>query len=333
MNKTNENVQVKDLPVKKYATQVLADEKERQRKEEVAEVFHSVNKTLQQVGIQPHNTNNLILPEPTENSVDSYFKQISTNYLVTAKGVYLCCRDLAIAERNLAPIAYEQLERSLVDELQLADGTLSKWLTVGKSKQLLELYLKEKMPHAWTTQYEIAKFARLEGNQDKFKAIEGDITATTTKAAFDALVGIVPKDKEKESEDDKVPNFSFTFESPLEVIKIAFERKNADANIIRFLEKELKKVITQANALAKTTGYILGNDIGDCAVEMSVRTGSIDNLDNKFLSYIAKRNATNKGAITGPVFESIEKNRKSYADFMDVCSGRSNKVDVEKVSA
>ena len=258
---------------------------------------YSKNRTLLDVGVQPFNTNSLVKGEVQVNQVDSYFKQITNNFFVASQGVYLCARDLAQAKKELQPLAYEQLERSLYAELRLSEGTLSKWITVGKNDCLFDLYKEQRLPYAWTTNYMLAQWmTKDDSNLAKFKAIASDIEASSTAEEINNLIGETTKVLPPAFEPYK------TLTTSMDFIKVAFEKKTTDANVMRFLQKEIGDVVDRANVLHEELNYHFSKEKDNSVkpkVAMTTKVGAIETADTAYITRMTALDKSNAQNLKG----------------------------------
>ena len=212
---------------------------------------------------------------PSGMTVEARFNQIANNFTVGKKAIYLVCRDLFKSQQELGDPDYEQLIIKLESKFgeQLSRSTAYKFESIGRSHLCAELFMRNKLPLAWTTQYEIAH----RDNQTKImpedKVLLKEMVSekSTMKEVLDVIDAdweVVEDDKNKK---DPVPTYAYKeLIKPVAFIQIAVDKDGADSAVLEMIKKKVQAVIDDYD---KDTfkDYVIDSSYQPCSVEMSVK--------------------------------------------------------------
>ncbi len=215
----------------------------------------------------------IITTEVSEKTIEGYFTQISHNLTIGKKAEFLVRRDLADATKYLMGSQFEELGDLLMGmNEELSKGTLSKWVSIGKSDYCNKLYIENKLPMTWTTQYELSKLSAPEQVKVS-EMISADTTAKEIKQ-------VLNPDAEEDSDSGEVVKAfdDYSIERPTTVFKIGVSTVGADSNKLYKLSTALQKLVDEINDME--TPYTF--DEKDMKVELLTR----NNVRKKDESYI-----------------------------------------------
>ena len=213
-------------------------------------------------------------------NIDNYSKQIKTNILVGVKAIFLVCRDLVEAERNLFTEDFQVLKETL----PLTDGTISKYMTIGKSKLCNQLFQIGKMPDTWTTMYKIASVSE----SDKQKKLLENVNIDTTAEDVDVMIDKAPKNVSP-------PLWNYSLNKPKDFLKISFENNkdfaDVDPNILIAIKNKVSQVVKDITAEMKLENldYIVSNNDKETVVEVVADTTLFGTLTEKVLNHYEKK--------------------------------------------
>ena len=106
----------------------------------------------------------------------AFTHQISANIIAGQMATYYVCRDMAHAKANLEDKTFETMLKNVVAITNFSSSKIRKFLEIGKSTRLKELYKQDKLSNSWTIQYFIAT-CNLE-TWNKFKDKKGKLLIT-----------------------------------------------------------------------------------------------------------------------------------------------------------
>jgi len=209
-------------------------------------------------------------------NVGNFYKQIVNNLVIGAKAVYLVCRDLAHAEKTLSTEDFEILKETL----PLSKPTISKYLSIGKSTTVKELFNLNRLPESWTCMYQISKC-----NDDQKKKIIQNVDIHSTQAFVDQLMG-------KTSVDNKEPTWQFSeLESPKAFLQVAVENDkkvaDIDPNTLKLISKRVEKVISETlkEMSFRNLKYNVSENERPVKVEVAENKTFLNNVEKKVLEY------------------------------------------------
>jgi hypothetical protein len=172
--------------------------------------------------------------EVKDKSVMGFASQILHNFGVGTKAYYFIARDIVTAKDCLTSNEFDELKSLLKNTLSRA--TIDKLFQIGSSDRLKELFDKDIMPLQWTTQYMICSM-----DEKQYNLVKDQIRPDITQREIVEQLGNQNLKGVKAKEFDKL-------ETPKTFLKIAFEKKTADANKIR-------KISTLINQLVQDIMY------------------------------------------------------------------------------
>lgn len=196
----------------------------------------------------------------------AYYNQIENNLVVGAKAVFLVCRDLYEASRELSPNDFELLK----DKVHLSEGTISKYLKIGSSTTCSELFMLNKLPESWTTMYKIAKLK----DNDDIKKIKSKVDLGSTADDIDVFMGVVKQ--------TLAPLYNYVdLENPKDFLRVAYDSThNVDPIALNLLKKEVTNLvydkIDEFNSIQKA--YFLDKEKDE---DVRVEVASNDKLITK----------------------------------------------------
>lgn len=191
----------------------------------------------------------------------NYYQQIENNLIVGAKAIFLICRDLYDASRNLTPNDFELLK----SKVHLSEATISKYMIIGKSTTCRELFQLNKLPESWTTMYKIAKVKEPKDIQN----IKMNVNLGSTAEDIDVFMNVVKK--------TLAPLYEYeNLEKPKDFIRVAYDdNTTVDPNALALLKREVEKVVYQKidefNSQGK--GYFLSKE-EDKPIKVEVATNN-----------------------------------------------------------
>jgi|TARA_B110000858_G_C17769045_1_gene458613 hypothetical protein len=217
-------------------------------------------------------------------NIDNYSKQIKTNILVGVKAIFLVCRDLVEAERNLYTEDFEMLKETL----PLSDATISKYTTIGKSKLCSQLFQIGRMPDSWTTMYKIASVK----DSDKQKKLLEEVNIDTTAEVVDVIIDKAPKGDGGEKEATWIYS---QLDKPKDFLKIAFENNKAfadvDPNTLLLIKNRVQAVVIDSLDEMKidNLNYYVSDKAQDVKVEVVVNETLFEKITDKVLNFFTKK--------------------------------------------
>ena len=217
-------------------------------------------------------------------NIDNYSKQIKTNILVGVKAIFLVCRDLVNAERNLYAEDFEVLKETL----PLSDATMSKYTSIGKSKLCEKLFMIGRMPDSWTTMYKIACVK----DSDKQKKLLDNVNIDTTAETVDVICDKAPK--EDSGENLATWNYSL-LDKPKDFLKIAFENNKAfadvDPNTLILIKKRVQEVVASSldEMQMVNLNYYVSEKAKDIKCEVVVNETLFQKITDKVLTFFEKK--------------------------------------------
>ena len=224
-----------------------------------------------------------------KSNVDNYHLSIKNNYVIGAKAVYLICRDLSEAHKNLPTEDYA----TLIDLLPISESRISKYLTIGGSTYLKEIMLAGKMPDSWTTQYKLASLMSSKNTSEEVKRnIKEMVSVDMTADDIDNVTN--PK-----SDDDKKSRVGtwteYTLDKPKEFLKIAFENNSdfadVDPNTLMLIKNRVEQVVQDSlkEMKMKNLDYYVSKEARDVKVEVLVDENVFIKTTEKIINFIKKK--------------------------------------------
>jgi len=213
-------------------------------------------------------------------NIDNYSKQIKSNILVGVKAIFLVCRDLVEAEKNLFTEDFEVLKQTL----PLSDSTISKYTTIGKSKLCNQLFQIGRMPDSWTTMYKIATVSE----SDKQKKLLDNVNIDTTAEVVDVIL-------EKEAKEANPPIWNYILDRPKDFLKIAFESNkkfaDVDPNTLMLIKNRVEKVVNDSlkEMKMKNLNYYVSDTEKDVKVQVLVDESIFTKTTNAILKFFQKK--------------------------------------------
>jgi hypothetical protein len=212
-------------------------------------------------------------------NVDNYYRQIMNNIVIGAKSIFLVCRDLVDAEKNLPTEEFEILK----DVLPISESTITKYLKVGKSTTCRKLFELNKLPESWTTMYKISKIT---DSKDRQK-IESKVDINTTAKDIDVLMHVMKKELK--------PLWTYTaLDSPRDFLKVAVEGDtkiaDIDSNAMKLIASRVEKVVEDSIKELKNDNlkYNVSEDEKPIVAEVVTNKTFIQNIEDKVLKYFKK---------------------------------------------
>lgn len=211
-----------------------------------------------------------------DETVDGFLNQISNNIMVGIKAVYYVCRDLYHAEKILTEDDFDYLVSLL--KTHYSRATVEKYIAIGKSERLAELYSQGRLPSAWTTQHAIAIMS-----EEDWELIRDIITSDTTMKEINEVLGKV-----------SIPNETWrtsAFDKSTTIGLVNVKSKTEDARLMYQLSDEIRNVVKKFNAkqLAKYETSSNGKDLNDkFEVEFKFDTEFMNKIENKTINFIKK---------------------------------------------
>ena len=86
----------------------------------------------------------------------AFTHQISANIIAGQMATYYVCRDMAHAQANLEEKTFNTMLKNVVAITNFSSSKIRRFLEVGKSTRLKELYEQDKLTNSWTVQYFLA---------------------------------------------------------------------------------------------------------------------------------------------------------------------------------
>ena len=212
-------------------------------------------------------------------NVDNYYRQIMNNIVIGAKSIFLVCRDLVDAEKNLPTEEFEILK----DVLPISESTITKYLKVGKSTTCRKLFELNKLPESWTTMY---KISTIKDNKDRQK-IESNVDISTTAKDVDVFLGVMKKELK--------PLWTYEdLDSPRDFLKIAVEGNtklaDIDSNAMKLIATRVKKVVEDSikEMNPNNLKYNVSKDEKPIVAEVVTNKTFIKKIEDKVLDYFKK---------------------------------------------
>ena len=209
-------------------------------------------------------------------NVDNYYRQIMNNIVIGAKSIFLVCRDLVDAEKNLPTEEFEILK----DVLPISESTIRKYLKVGKSTTCRKLFELNRLPESWTTMY---KISTIKDNKDRQK-IESNVDISTTAKDVDVFLGVMKKELK--------PLWTYEdLDSPRDFLKIAVEGNtklaDIDSNAMKLIATRVKKVVEDSikELNPKNLKYAVSIDEKPIVAEVVTNKTFIKKIEDKVLDY------------------------------------------------
>jgi len=217
-------------------------------------------------------------------NIDNYHKQIKNNFIIGAKAMFLVCRDIAEASRNLATEDYNTLK----DMLPISDATISKYLTIGKSDTCKALFLAGKMPDTWTTAYKMAMCKDKSLQQKLLKNVTVDSTAEDVGMLLD-------NGKGRKGATPSIWKTENKLESPKDFLRILVEGNSKvadiDPNTLLLIQKRVEQVVNDSLKEMKINDlpYYVSQKALDVKIQVIVDKGLIKNATMKVLNFFKKK--------------------------------------------
>jgi hypothetical protein len=219
-------------------------------------------------------TDNQILAIKKYN-VENFYKQIMNNLVIGAKSVFLVCRDLSDAQKQLDDGDFEVLKKTL----PLSESTICKYIKVGKSTLCRELFTLNKLPESWTTMYKLSTL-----KDDEKNKVLNKVDIKTTAQDIDIFLGVIKKEL------SPIWNFN-ELESPKVFLQIAVENDSKiadiDPNALKLISKKVQKVISDVliEMNSKTLKYNVSKNEKPFKVEIAENKTFIEKVEEKVMNY------------------------------------------------
>lgn len=219
-------------------------------------------------------TDNQILAIKKYN-VENFYKQIMNNLVIGAKSVFLVCRDLSDAQKQLDDGDFEVLKETL----PISESTICKYIKVGKSTLCRELFTLNRLPESWTTMYKLSTL-----KDDEKNKVFNKVDIKTTAQDIDIFLGVMKKEL------SPIWNFN-ELASPKVFLQIAVENDSKiadiDPNALKLISKKVQKVIsdvlTEMNS--KTLKYNVSKNEKPFKVEIAENKTFIEKVEEKVMNY------------------------------------------------
>ena len=174
-------------------------------------------------------------------NLQNYYSSIFNNILVGVKSIYNVCVELYNAKQNLKD-DFDILK----EVLPLTETTIAKYLKIGESTLLAELYKLNKLPESWTTQYYITYQVTKNGLNTDDNTREAFIKwcsiYTTQKDIFEYFYG----EPQKVSSPWKYEEL----EKPIDFLRVALESDNRlsglEPNTLYYIRERVEEVVRDA---------------------------------------------------------------------------------------
>lgn len=210
-----------------------------------------------------------------KNNVENFYKQIMNNLVIGAKSVFLVCRDLSDAQKQLDDGDFEVLRETL----PISESTICKYIKVGKSTLCRELFTLNKLPESWTTMYKLSTL-----KDDEKNKVFNKVDIKTTAQDIDIFLGVMKKEL------SPIWNFN-ELASPKVFLQIAVENDSKiadiDPNALKLISKKVQKVIsdvlTEMNS--KTLKYNVSKNEKPFKVEIAENKTFIEKVEEKVMNY------------------------------------------------
>lgn len=191
-----------------------------------------------------------------EHNVSNYTSRILRNLIIGRTAIYAVCVDLHNAKFKLGN-SFNTLETNL--NKVLSESTIRKYIEIGGSERIKDLYERDILPESWTTQYYIATLS----DAEYFKADKKNIfsVACTKTDIENAIKG--------KTSSESYPETSKVFE--------VFTIPTANPEVINTMIDELNSVVKSYHK----TKDDMAEGLKDKAVQsvITLRTESgVDNL-------------------------------------------------------
>jgi len=173
-------------------------------------------------------------------NIKTYFTCIKNNLKLGYDSIYLVCRDLKNAHRELETNEFNILK----DWLEMSESTINKYLKIGGSDICNELYRLNKLPEVWTTLYYIARQKFDHSSDDEIGDFIDFITPQTTqKEVMEYLHGV--------SDETKPKSWVYNeLKKPTDFLKVAIEGNlkvgSIDPNTMLYIKNKVEEVVSEA---------------------------------------------------------------------------------------
>jgi len=172
-------------------------------------------------------------------TLEDFYKQISENLIVGTKAYFLVSRDIAKASNRFT---YEDCFK-LREMLNMSESTWNKFVKVGNDKNVINLYVNNKLPDHWTTQYFLTTL-----KPDEFDKVRDQITVHTSKDMLLEMLG-----RNKSSTNTAKEKYKSSMLSATDIFQININDNLKDfgglvtKDTLKALEGELESVIKKHN--------------------------------------------------------------------------------------
>jgi hypothetical protein len=175
------------------------------------------------------------------NNIQKFYSSIFNNILVGVKSIYNVCVELYNAEKEL-----KDDFGILKQVLPLSETTIAKYLKIGKSELLSDLYKLNKLPESWTTQYYITTQVTKQNLNSDETAREAFINMcsiyTTQKDVYEYFYG----EKQKSPSPWEYGDLT----KPVDFLKVAIESDNRlsglEPNTLFYIRERVEEVVEDA---------------------------------------------------------------------------------------
>jgi len=246
----NENVEDPILPeVSKHYIQEEIDAEEKATvPKEMIESPSFVALTPDDVGLNQLNTQ-LMTTEVKPKTVSderSYFLQICNNVLIGKKAIYFICRDLYSASRELSTQSYENLEKSIVQSLDISKSRLSKYKSIGSDGTCTKLFQQGRLPMSVDTQYAITQLSI--SQREALLADDSKMFISATKDQMLEIAGYTKYETDTKEQSENTENWSkYDFSKSVDFIKVGISNVNVDYNMMIAIKNDIESLIKKYN--------------------------------------------------------------------------------------
>ena len=207
-----------------------------------------------------------------DETLQGFYKQISNNIMVGLKATYFVCRDLAHAEDKLDEVSFQTLVGQLKDSF--SRSTIEKYIAIGNSERLDELYSQARIPFKWTTQYAIATLS-----DEEWEMCKDSITADTTMKNLNEMTN------KKTIACETWRTSSFEKSRTIGVLNV--KGQTEDSRLMYQLNEAIAEVIEKFNKRKMPTSYRTSSNGKDMNDKFTVEF----KFDKEYSNAIEKRSA------------------------------------------
>jgi hypothetical protein len=253
-----------------------------------------------------HKHNEKEIADIRKENISNFYTQIVNNLTMGHKSIFLVCRDLKDAHRQLETNEFNILK----EMLPISESTINKYIKIGGSDVCRELYNLNKLPEVWTTLYYISRQKLDDSSMDHL--IDFITPKTTQKEVMEYLNGPT---------DEKPKSWNYVeLKSPRDFLKVAIEgnlkQGNIDPNTMLYIKNKVEEVVSDAlnEMTVEKLGYKPNNNDLPIKCEVVTNTSLIEtvkkfvlnnfeNLKSKKLKKLYEENFFKKfSQVNNPIF-------------------------------